>query len=107
MKSKFFLLLALCVPAFADTMATLRNSAGGQIVLTDVETSQCKGFVGAAYTTADNNQTYWGCWFSDDLMVHIRWNDGDTRAYPLRNFIINDEVVRRYKERRKGKSYDL
>jgi hypothetical protein len=106
-KSKFFLFLALCCSAHADTIATLKNRAGGQIVLTDVETTQCKGFVGAAYSTGDNNQTTWGCWFSDDLMVHIRWYDGDTRAYPLVNFVVNEEVLRRYKDRKKGKSYDL
>lgn len=104
---KIFILLALCGLAHAETIATLRNKAGGLIVLTDVQTDRCRDFVGAVYSTMENNQTSWGCWFTDDLMVHIRWSDGDTRAYPIENFTINTEAVRRLRERRKGGGQSL
>lgn len=108
MKSKlFFLVFALCTFAHADTIATMKNKAGGLIILTDVVTTQCKGFVGAAYATADDNKTSWGCWFSDEIMVHIRWHDGDTRAYLIDSFNVNEEAVRRLRDRQKGKKYDL
>lgn len=106
---KFIPVLALCFGlAHADTVATLKNKAGGLIVLTDVVTERCRNFAGAAYATRSDNQTSWGCWSSDDLMVHIKWMDGDTSAYPLEVFTVNDDVARRMRERRKGgKSYDL
>lgn len=88
--------------AHADTVATLNNRAGGVIVLTDVATDSCRGFVGAVYATGERNRTMWGCWFSDDLMVHIRWDDGDTRAYSIGSFEINEPVARRLRNRLKG-----
>jgi hypothetical protein len=101
---KLLLALAFCGFAHADTVATLKNKAGGLIILTDVVTEQCRNFVGAAYTTRSDNQTSWGCWFSDDMMVHIRWHDGDTRAYPIDSFTINEEAARKLRERRRGQS---
>ena len=85
--------------ATADTVATLRNKAGGVIVLTDVQTDTCKAFAGSVYTTVDNGKSLWGCWFSDDLMVHVRWSDGDTRAYPINAFEVNVPNARRLRER--------
>jgi len=90
------------VAAHADTVATLRNKAGGVIVLTDVTTDSCRGFVGAAYSTTSSNRTMWGCWFSDDLMVHIKWSDGDSTAYSVDVFDINEAVARRLRNRLKG-----
>lgn len=108
MKPAIFLaMMAISSVVNADTVATLRNKAGGYIILTDVATERCRGFVGAAYATMDNNQTQWGCWFSDDLMVHIRWSDGDTRAYPVDDFSVNTEAVRRLRDRRKSGGQSL
>lgn len=104
---KLLPLLALCGLAHADTIATLRNKAGGLIVLTDVVTERCKGFAGAVYTISDNNQTSWGCWMSDELMVHVRWSDGDTRAYPIESFTVNDEALRRFRDRRRNGGQSL
>ncbi len=100
---KLLIFLALwCGLANADIIATLRNRAGGLIVLTDVSIDRCKNYAGTAYTTGSDSKTSWGCWFSDDLMVHIRWTDGDTTAYPIENFTVNEEVVKRFRERRRG-----
>ena len=102
---RLLIALALCGVVHAETIATLKNKAGGYIILTDVATDRCSGFVGAAYTTRSDNQTTWGCWFSDDMMVHIRWYDGDTRAYPIDDFSVNTEAARKLRERRnKGQS---
>ena len=108
MKSKlFFLSLVLCGSIYAETIATMRNRAGGLIILTDVSTERCKAFAGVAYTTTEDNRSTWGCWFSDELMVHIRWPDGDPRAYPIENFTIDYDAAKRLRERIKGKKYDL
>ena len=77
---KLLVALAIFGVAQAETIATLKNKAGGYIYITNVVMDRCKGFSGTAYTTTDNNQTTFGCWFADDIMVHIRWPDGDTRA---------------------------
>jgi hypothetical protein len=105
---KFLMCLMLCAGmAHADIIATLRNKAGGLIVLTDVSIDRCKNYAGTAYATGSDSKTTWGCWFSDDLMVHVRWTDGDTTAYPLENFTVNEEVVKRFRERRKGGGQSL
>lgn len=97
---KLILIAALAAScACADTVATLRNKSGGLIVLTDVQTDSCRGYAGSVYTTTDTNRSLWGCWFSDDTMVHVRWSDGDTRAYPIDAFEVNAQTARRLKER--------
>lgn len=97
---KLILIAAIAASSvYADTVATLRNRSGGMIVLTDVQTDSCRGFAGSVYTTTDTNRTLWGCWFSDDTMVHVRWSDGDTRAYPIDAFEVNAQTARRFKER--------
>ena len=100
-------LLLWCSVAHADIIATLKNRAGGVIVLTDVPTDRCKNYAGTAYATGSDSKTSWGCWFSDDLMVHIRWTDGDTTAYPIENFTVNEEAVKRFRERRRGGGQSL
>lgn len=74
----------LAATAHADTLATSTNSNGGLIVLSDVQCKDGSGMV--IYSQSNKAPTLYGCWFSDDLMVHVRWNDGDNRAYPLDMF---------------------
>lgn len=104
---KLLIIALLCGSAYADTVATLRNKGGGLIVLTDVQTEGCKGFAASVYATTEQNKTIWGCWFSDDLMVHVRWEDGDTRAYPITAFDIDAQKARRLKERNSRRGGDV
>ena len=87
------LLLALILVGYAQagTVAMMKNNAGGMIVLTDVKCDK-KSLV--VYANADNGKTMFGCWFADDNFVFIRWNDGETRTYPLTDWTV------------KAKSYD-
>ena len=97
---KLLLIAALAATSvYADTVATLRNKDGGLIVLTDVQTESCRNFAGSVYATTESNRSIWGCWISDDKMVHVRWYDGDTRAYPIDAFEVNAQTARRLKER--------
>lgn len=82
MRKLLLALLFVCSSAFADTAAYLQNQAGGQIVLTDTLCSGA-GTTYMAYSSIPGRQTIWGCWFSDQVNVHIRWNDGDFRSYSL------------------------
>jgi hypothetical protein len=101
MMNKLIFLFALCAGvAHADTVATLRNQSNGLIVLTDMKEG-CSRYPGAAYTVSGNsNKTWWGCWYSDDLMVHIDWKDGEKTSYLVENFTINPEAVRKLRERK-------
>ena len=92
--------LAMCGLAHADTIAMLKNQANGVIVLTDRKEG-CSKYPGAAYSVSGNsNNTWWGCWYSDDIMVHIDWNDGAKTSYLVDNFTVNHENLRKLRERR-------
>ena len=83
--------------AHADVVATAANNVGGTIALTDVTCGSERGF--HAYTTSPTAPTQFGCWWSDDLMVHILWNSVEPRAYPLGSFSVDREKVQRMKKR--------
>jgi hypothetical protein len=79
-------MMAVMSSASAESIAYLANKGGGRIVITDEACSNQKGKI--AYTTGDSN-TILGCWFIDDLYVHIVWaDDGKLRSYPLENWIL-------------------
>ena len=72
--------------ALAESIAYIANKGGGRIVITDEACSNQKGKI--AYTTG-NTDTILGCWFIDDLYVHIVWSDdGKLRSYPLENWTL-------------------
>jgi hypothetical protein len=79
-------MVAVMSAASAESIAYLANKGGGRIVITDEACTNQKGKI--AYTTGDSN-TILGCWFIDDLYVHIVWaDDGKMRSYPLENWIL-------------------
>jgi|APGre2960657373_1045057.scaffolds.fasta_scaffold06375_8 hypothetical protein len=101
MKKHLIALLLACGSAHADTVATSKNEAGGMMVITDVP---CKGENGwYAYASARGSSTLFGCWWSDQTMVHIAWNDGDVRSYPLAVWEVDMDTVKRMAEKYKGK----
>lgn len=73
------LLLMVCSPAFAGIFAIGQTEAG-IIVLTDVACESKKSFV--AYTVNKRSETTFGCWFVDDVMVHIVWDKNTIKSYP-------------------------
>lgn len=100
MKKHLIALLLACGLAHADTVATSQNEAGGMMVITDVP---CKGKNGwYAYASARGSSTLFGCWWSDQTMVHITWDDGDVRSYPFGVWVVNAEVARRMGDKGKG-----
>lgn len=95
MKKLICIFLTTASMAYADTLATHPNSAGGQIVLTDVP---CEGVVKyVVYSSSPRSDTLFGCWFSDATMIHITWNDGSTRAYEFDGWNVNMEVSKKMK----------
>ena len=91
----------LALNANADTVASMPNNGGGKIVLTDKECqSDSRQFM--AYTTSQSISTQFGCWFSDDSMVHISWEStGSFKSYPLENWDVNRAVLDRLRSRLK------
>jgi hypothetical protein len=76
---KIFSLLLMASPAFAGIFA-IGQTETGIIVLTDVACESKKSFV--AYTVNKQNETTFGCWLADDVMVHIFWDQSVIKSYP-------------------------
>jgi hypothetical protein len=81
----------------ADTLATARNGNNGLLVLTDVPCKDGGGF--HMYSQSNNYRTLFGCWWSDNSMVHATYSDGETRSYPLDIWQVNVEVANRLKRK--------
>ena len=103
---KILVLLLLCLSAHAnaDTVAWMANNGGGKIILTDRNCeADSRQFM--AYTTSNSISTQFGCWFSDDSMVHITWEStGSFKSYALENWNVNQEVLNRLRRSLKKSS---
>lgn len=100
MKKLFLIFAMLAFNAQADIVAAMSNRNGGTMVLTDVDCKSGNGMV--AYTQSPSVSTLFGCWWSDKIMVHITWNDGDVRSYPISAWDVDAEVAKRMKKRHNG-----
>ena len=96
-------LLLACMGAHADTVGMVNNKGGGVIVLTDVSCKTESGYY--VYSQLPNAPTQFGCWWSDDAMVHITWSDGEFRSYPLNAFTVNHRNADRMRARENRKTY--
>ena len=90
--------IALSSLAQADTAGSMNNKAGGMLVLTDVLCKDKGGYI--MYSSANGSRTLFGCWFSDDTMVHVQWHDGDVRSYPFNIFRLYLDVLKRMKTKK-------
>jgi len=97
MKKLLLAMLLAASQAHADTAATTGNGNGGVTILTDVDCERGRGYI--AYAQSPRSSTFFGCWWSDDSMVHITWQDGDTRSYPFNIFTANTNVLNRMRSR--------
>ena len=97
MKKLALILAFLSACASADTIATLENKGGGLIVLTDVICRNESGYY--VYSQQPSAATQFGCWWSDDSMVHVTWSDGDVWSYPISHFRINPTKAQKMRER--------
>lgn len=86
-------LLAMAGSVLASPIAYINNKSGGRIVITSERGKTCTSDSRLAYATTETNRTIMGCWAIDSLYIHILWNDGDIRSYPLENweFIKSDK----------------
>lgn len=78
------LLVVVSFNANAEAIAYTKNVGGGKIVLTDLK---CKNNLGLiAYTSHPSSNTVYGCWFSDDVSIHVNWGSNGTRSYDYVNW---------------------
>lgn len=97
MKKLLIVLLFAIKSVYADTAATFINGTGGKTVMTDILCKNQSGYI--AYSQNPRGSTQFGCWWSDDTMVHITWSDGEFRSYPFRVFEMNHQVLDRMRAR--------
>ena len=101
MKKLIAIALLCCTAAQADTAATMTNANNGITVFTDIPCTGGKGYI--AYAQSPVSSTLYGCWWSDDMMVHMTYSDGDLRSYPFSYIEPNIPVLQRMREKqRKG-----
>lgn len=97
MKKLFLSLILAAAPVLADTVATMNNDNGGIMVLTDVSCKDGSGY--HMYSQSPSYRTLFGCWWSDNSMVHVTWIDGEVRSYPLSLWRVNVDVARRMRNK--------
>lgn len=103
MKKLLLALMFVSSISFADIAATMNNKANGKLVLTS-DTCAKYPTMYLAYSSMPNSPTLWGCWYSDKIYVHIRWDDGDYRTYPLEWWTVNMNVITKMKREANGGS---
>lgn len=86
MKKLLLGLVLVSTSAFCEPIASLTNQAGGKIVLTN-EKCDIAGYK-LAYATHPDISTQFGCWTADSVTIHIRWSDGEMRAYDYSNWVM-------------------
>lgn len=93
MKKLLLALMFVSGVAQSSTFATLPNTAGGKIVLTD---ELCKlgdkvyDKLNRAYNYGSAGYTSEGCWMTEDETIVVIWVDTNTKSrYPIQNFTLN------------------
>ena len=84
MKRLILIAALVAAPVFADSWAIL-NKSGGEIVVND---KPCPGYpkLRQAYNYGEGGRSMNGCWYIQDDMVKVVWDDGTTYAYPASSF---------------------
>ena len=73
----------------AIILATSPNAVGGRIALTS---EKCNESSYIAFSFAENGDTVTGCWFSEQELVFIKWDDQTIKTYPANRFTLTTEA---------------
>lgn len=87
MKKLLLTLLLAASAAHAEIIATMPNKAGGMLYLTNNVTEKCKPFR-TMFANNSEGKSIFGCWFLDEVVIHVRWEDGGTSAFPVEAFTL-------------------
>lgn len=67
----------------AEEIGRFMNNAGGGIVIDD---AKCSNGGRLAYTYLPSGSVEYGCWFFQNSVFHVFWNNGEKRIYDLSGF---------------------
>ena len=73
----------------AIILATSPNASGGRIALTS---EKCNDSSYIAFSFAETGDTISGCWFSEQELVFIKWENGTVKTYPAEKFTLTKEA---------------
>lgn len=97
-------------PNLPNTLGTMANNAGGNIIFSLTECSQQQGkrtaWLVIAYS--DKGSTEFGCWklSPDGSLLAVRWDiDKSVNIYPIESLVISDTAQRLYDESNKRKGF--
>ena len=84
MKRLLLIAALAAAPAMADSWA-IPNKSGGEIVIND---KLCPGYkhIMQAYLYAPGGKSMTGCWFYQDGMIRVVWDDNSEYVYPASSF---------------------
>jgi hypothetical protein len=74
--------------AYAEVLATAKNNAGGEIVLT-TNVGNCTNNQKAMFTRTPDGKVTFGCWFYEDGYVYVTYDTGTKRVYDGSGWEIN------------------
>jgi hypothetical protein len=90
MKKLVLALLLLCSAVRAEQYLSAANQGGGEIILTTFTPASCDGLK-AMYAMLPNGVAYHGCWAYINEKIHVRYEDGERRVYPIDNFVVKGQ----------------
>jgi hypothetical protein len=101
MKKLVALALALIATAAIATelpyvFGTIKNQAGGEIVLTTSDCPTKNGGDFFVFTRSPEGKIgLTGCWSNIDKHIYVFWSDGDTYTYPIAAIEVSEEFRNR------------
>lgn len=90
MKKIALALLLVCSSVRAELYLSAKNEGGGEIVLTTYTVASCEGLK-AMYAMLPSGKTYYGCWAYVNDKIHVRYEDGERRVYPIDSFVVKGQ----------------
>jgi len=82
-------LVLVSTSAFCEPIAYTANEGGGKIVVTN---ETCNGSTyKLAYATHPDINTQFGCWYSDQVGIHINWSNSGMRFYDFKGWVLIDK----------------
>lgn len=87
MKKLLLVLLLAYSSVRAEPYLSAANEGGGEIILTTYTVASCDGLK-AMYSMLPSGVVYHGCWVYINEKIHVKYEDGERRVYPIDNFVV-------------------
>ena len=90
MKKLALALLLVASAVRAEPYLSATNQGGGEIILTTYTVASCDGLK-AMYAMLPTGVVYHGCWAYINEKIHVRYEDGERRVYPIDHFVVKGQ----------------